>query len=106
MSEVGSQSETYKYQMCGHVIPILSTIVLSDTHNSWIYILLFSKYTNLSGGCNTLLVLIYGAAKSLIGVAELSLPLTFERPPVTPIFTVSTFCKGAVLSLDVHPKNR
>ena len=51
-------------------------------------------------------VIIFGASKSLVGIAELSLPPTFEQPPVTPIFSIHSFCQGGVLALDVHPSKR
>ena len=51
-------------------------------------------------------VLIFGAAKSLVGIGDFTLPLSVNEPPITPIFTTQTFSKGSVLALDIHPIKR
>ena len=53
-----------------------------------------------------LVALVFGAAKSLIGFGQFTLPLSFEKPPISPIVTMHTFCSGGILALDVHPTNR
>ena len=52
------------------------------------------------------LVLIFGGAKSLVGIGEFTLPLSLAKPPITPVVTLHSFCDGAVLAIDVHPLDR
>lgn len=51
-------------------------------------------------------MLIFGGAKSLVGVGEFTLPLCMAKHPISPVITLHSFCNGAVLALDVHPKDR
>ena len=53
-----------------------------------------------------LAALVFGASKSLIGFGQFTLPLSFEKPPISPIVTMHTFCSGGILALDVHPTKR
>ena len=50
--------------------------------------------------------MVFGGAKSQLGVVELPLPLCDETPPITPISTVHTIGTAGILCVDVHPKNR
>jgi WD40 repeat protein len=56
--------------------------------------------------CFFLAALVFGAAKSLIGIGQFTLPLSFKKPPISPIVTMHTFCSGGILALDVHPTKR
>ena len=51
-------------------------------------------------------VLVFGAARAQLGVAELPSPLPTERPPIPPIPTILSLSKGSVLSIDIHPLKR
>lgn len=74
---------------------------------------LWCSFDGLCDGVNLLVVqltmngvLLFGGAKSQLGISTLPLPLMDEAPPITPIPTVHTIGKAGILCIDIHPKNR
>ena len=46
-----------------------------------------------------------GASKAMVVTTQIDVPL-LRDPPLSPISNTHIFCKGAVLSIDFHPKQR
>ena len=99
-SAIGYPVLYYTDAPCMQSIALLIIYILLLIHNIVIMQLLQAK------SCFFLAALVFGAAKSLIGIGQFTLPLSFKKPPISPIVTMHTFCSGGILALDVHPTKR